>query len=126
MKQFRVFRHPTLGLEAVKVGVSWPAFFFTFVWMLVKKLWGWAGLWIGGAIVLAIFEKVAESSPEGGAQILLYLIVAAGWFVLALVPLFKGNIWRETNLRARGYEMVSTVEAETSDAAVAQAASARG
>ena len=27
MKSFHVFRHPTNGLEAVKVGVAWPAFF---------------------------------------------------------------------------------------------------
>ena len=110
----------------MKVGVSWPAFFFTFFWMLAKKLWAWAGFWVGAAIILTIFERVADSSPEGGAQVLLYLLVAAGWLTLALVPLFKGNSWRETNLGARSYELVSTTEAATPDAAIAQTANPRG
>jgi Mycobacterial 4 TMS phage holin, superfamily IV len=36
MKQFRVFRHPVRGFEAVKVGVSWPAGFFSVFWMLTR------------------------------------------------------------------------------------------
>lgn len=125
MGQFRVFRHPTLELQAIKVGVSWPVFFFTFFWMLAKKLWGWAGLWVGTAITLSILEQVADSSPEGGAQVIVYFVVAAGWLALALVPLFKGNGWRETNLQSRGYEFVATTEAATPDAAIAHIASAR-
>lgn len=109
--QFRVDRHPTLELQAIKVGVSWPAFFFTFFWMLAKKLWGWAGLWVGAAITLSILDQVADTSPEGGAQVIVYFVVAAGWLTLALVPLFKGNGWRETNLQSRGYEFVATTEA---------------
>ena len=27
MKTFNVYKHPTQGIEAVKVGFSWPAFF---------------------------------------------------------------------------------------------------
>jgi hypothetical protein len=123
-KQFRVFTHPTLGLEAVKVGVSWPGFFFTAFWMATKKLWARAGLWIGAALVLTLFERIADSSPEGGAQAVLYLITAGGWLALGLVPLFKGNGWREANLKARGYEAVSTIDAATADAAIAQAAKA--
>jgi hypothetical protein len=126
MRQFRVFRHPTLGLQAVKVGVSWPAFFFTFFWMLAKRLWGWAGLWVGIAITLSIFEQVADASPEGGAQVIVYFVAAAGSFAFALVPLFKGNRWRETNLQSRGYGLVATTEAATPDAAIAHAANTRG
>jgi len=40
MKLFSVFKHPTLCIEAVKVGLSWPAFVFGMIWMLVNKLWG--------------------------------------------------------------------------------------
>lgn len=122
MRQFRVFRHPTQGLRAVKVGISWPAFFFTFFWMLAKRLWGWAGLWLGAVIILSIFEWVADTSPESGAQVIVYLLVAVGSIALALVPLFKGNGWRERNLQSRGYELVSTTEAATPDAAIAHVA----
>ena len=122
MRQFRVFRHPTQGLQAIKVGVSWPAFFFTLIWMLTKRLWGLAGLWLGAAIVLSILEAAAYATPNSGAQVLVYLLVAAGSLALSLIPLFRGNGWREGNLRSRGYELVSTTEAKTPDAAIARVA----
>jgi len=46
MRTFNVYKHPTQGFEAVKVGFSSPAFFFGIIWMMVKKLWGFAGLWV--------------------------------------------------------------------------------
>ena len=122
MKTFNVYKHPTQGIEAVKVGFSWPAFFFGIIWMLVKKLWGLAGACFVAYIVLSLIEKVTDQSGEGGAQALVYLILAAGYFTLWLVPAFKGNKWREENLTKRGYEQLTTVQAETPDAAVAQAA----
>ena len=122
MKTFNVYKHPTQGIEAVKVGISWPAFCFGFFWMLVKKLWGLAGAWFAAYIVLSLVEKVTDQSGEGGAQGLVYLILAVGYVALWLVPAFKGNKWREENLSKRGYEQLTTVQAETSDAAVAQAA----
>jgi len=36
MKRFNVYKHPTLGTDAVKIGFSWPAFFFGLFWMLVQ------------------------------------------------------------------------------------------
>lgn len=122
MKTFNVYKHPTLGFEAVKVGFSWPAFFFGVIWMLVKKLWGLAGLWLGAYIVCWLIETVTDKSQEGGAQALVYLVLASAYFALWLIPPFKGNKWREENLSKRGYELLSTVQAETPDAAVAQVA----
>lgn len=122
MKRFRVYRHPVQGLQAVKIGVSWPAFFFTLFWMLAKRLWGYAVLWFFAAFVLSNMEKVADSSPEGSAQAVVYLAIMAGWLAYALVPLFKGNKWREANLKSRGFELVSTSEATTPDAAIANIA----
>ena len=119
MKTFNVYKHPTLGIEAVKVGFSWPAFFFGLIWMLVKKLWGLAGVWFAAYIVLLLVETVTDQSSEGVAQALVYLILAAGYFTLWLVPAFKGNKWREENLTKRGYEKIATVQAETPDAAIA-------
>ena len=65
MKTFNVYKHPTQGIEAVKVGFSWPAFFFGIIWMLVKKLWGLAGAWFAAYIVLSLIEKVTDQSGEG-------------------------------------------------------------
>ena len=120
MKTFNVYKHPTKGIEAVKVGFSWPAFFFGFFWMLVKKLWAYAGTWFVAYIVLSLIEKVTDLSGEGGAQALVYLIRTAGYFTLWLVPAFNGNKWREGNLSRRGYELFTTAQAETPEKAVEQ------
>ena len=39
MKQYKIFKHPLGKIEAVKQGWSWPAFFFNWIWALVKKMW---------------------------------------------------------------------------------------
>lgn len=121
MKRFNVYKHPTRGVEAVKVGFSWPAFFFSNIWMLCKKLWGLAALWTVGYLALNAIETAMDLSPEGGARAVAYLIVAAGNMGLWLVPAFQGNRWREANLTRRGYRFLSAVEVETPDAAIAQA-----
>jgi len=87
-----------------------------------KKLWGLAGLWFAMYVGLSLIEAVTDQSQESGAQALVYLILAAAYFALWLVPAFKGNKWREENLSKRGYELLSSVQAETPDAAVAEQA----
>lgn len=122
MKTFSVYKHPIQNFEAVKVGFAWPAFFFGFIWMLAKKLWGLAGLWFAAYVVCALIDLVTEQSERGGAQALVYLVLLAAYVALWLIPAFKGNQWREANLIARGYELLNTVQAETPDAAMAKLA----
>jgi hypothetical protein len=122
MKTFNVYRHPIQGLEAVKVGFSWPATLVGPIWMLVKKLWGLFGLWLAMYIASSLVEAVTDKSEPTGAQALVYLLLAAGYFALVLIPGFKGNKWRERNLSRRGFEMLGTVEAETPDAAISRLA----
>lgn len=117
MKVFRVYRHPSLGAEAVKVGFSWPAAFFVVLWMLFKKLWFAAGLWSLAFIIVTILQDAALKSRSMGA----ILVVVAGHLALALVPAFKGNEWRARDLARRGFEFVDSVSAETPDAAIARA-----
>jgi hypothetical protein len=122
LKTFKVYKHPTQGFEAVKVGFSWPAFWFGIIWMFVKNLWGLAGLWVAGYTVLFLVEIVATQSQKSGEQALVFLLVSAGYFALWLVPAFRGNNWREENLSKRGYELISTVQTETPDAAIGKLA----
>ena len=125
MKSFNVYKHPSHGIEAVRVGFSWPALFFGILWMLAKRLWGLAGIWFVALIVLSLVEKVADQSREDGAQALVYLILAVAYFALRLIPAFHGNKWKEKDLSKRGFEhSAETVQAETADAAVAQVAKA--
>ena len=115
MKVYKVYKHPSLGAEAVKVGFSWPAAFFIVFWMLAKKLWTMAGLWALAYIVLTIIQDTAIKS--GGAGVI--LIVLNAHLALALIPAFKGNEWRVKHLTKRGFEFVDSVPAETPDAAIA-------
>lgn len=116
MKVYKVYKHPSLGTEAVKVGFSWPAAFLIVIWMLAKKLWTLAGLWVLAYIILAIIQDAALKSHSTGA----ILIILAGHLALGLIPAFKGNEWRIKNLTKRGYEFVDSVQAATPDAAIAQ------
>ena len=103
MKKFSIFQHLTLGLEAVKNGWSWPAFFFTWIWAFVKKLW------LIGVIVF-LFGILASSIPEA------WLV---GELIISIVMGVKGNELRVKRLRDAGYEEVATVEARTPDGALA-------
>ena len=40
MKEYKVFKHPIGKIETVKQGWSWPAFFFNWIWALIKRMWG--------------------------------------------------------------------------------------
>jgi hypothetical protein len=120
MKTYRVYKHPSKGLEAVKVGFSWPGYLFGIIWMLVKRLWGLSLLWLGIYLVLGLIKTVTNDSEESGAQTLVYLLLAAGYWALNLVPGFKGNRWREANLLKRGYDLAGEARTPTSDAAIAQ------
>jgi len=115
MKTFDVYKHPVQGYQAVKVGFSWPAFFFTWIWAFIKKLWGYGLAFIG---VIFIFLVVETAFTQGGnfGGTLIMLLLQFGLFVLFGV---KGNDWRNKDLKKRGYEHVQTLRAETPDAAVA-------
>lgn len=121
VKTFEIYKHPIHGFEAVKIGFSWPAFFFGFIWMLVCKLWGKAGLWFVFYIIAGIFEATADTATHEGLQAIVYLLLTVVYFALALVPAFKGNVWRATNLKRRGFDLVNTLQAQTKDAAIALA-----
>lgn len=105
MKKFNVYKHPTLGMEVVKVGFSWPAFFLGVLWLLAKELWGVAGTWFAVYVALSFIEKATDQS-QGGAQSLVHIFFVVGYFSLWLVPGFKGNKWREENLLKQGYVQI--------------------
>jgi len=94
VKTYKIYKHPSLGTEAVKVGFSWPAAFFIVFWMLAKKLWTMAGLWILAYIVLSIIQDTTLKFGRVGV----ILIVLIAHLALALIPAFKGNEWRVKNI----------------------------
>ena len=121
MKTFNVYFHSTHGFEAVKVGFSWPALFFNFFWMAVKKLWGLAAVFL---IINILIRFVAGFKNQFDGSIftpLLLLLLFAADLALILVPGFKGNAWRDRHLVAQGYRQLATLQAETPEVAAAQA-----
>lgn len=115
MKTFDLYRHPTLGYEAVKRGFSWPGFLIAPIWALSKRMW------LGGAVLLAtwLFLIAARSDASakgdaGGALILLILHLA-----LAVTAGYLGNSRWARSLTRRGYEHLGAGDADDPDAAIA-------
>lgn len=113
MKQFKVFKHPAGSHEAVKQGWSWPAFFFSFIWAMVKKMWGLGVGVLIGTFVLGFFVGAAGMGDGGDVLINIFAIIVNVIFGL------KGNSWREKNLASRGFERVDTVTAANPEGAIA-------
>ena len=111
MKHYKIFEHPAGNIEAVKLGWSWPAFFFGFLWALAKRMWG-----LGGCLFAAFF--FAESFDASVHEALDGLITAAA-LVLAFIFGLNGNRWRENNLQSRGYDYKETQTAANPDGATA-------
>ena len=106
MTQFKVFKHPSGVIEAVKHGWSWPAFFFTYVWAFVKQQWR-----LGFGLLCGLFALVVILDAIGIYQALGPLIFVLMLLVKVLFGI-HGNSWRERNLLSRGYEHVDTIGAD--------------
>ncbi|MCJ7482497.1 MAG: DUF2628 domain-containing protein [Thermodesulfovibrionales bacterium] len=114
IKTFKVFKHPTLGYQAVKVGFSWPGLFFSGIWLLLKQLWGYAFVFLSITLLLSFIEAGFEKEESiAGMVLVLWLEIGIYIFVGA-----KGNEWRAANLQKRGFELIDTVQAETPNAAI--------
>lgn len=119
VKTYRVFLHPILGYQAVKVGFSWPGCFFGPFWALVKKLWWTAlGLFCVLFLLRAIEIAFENNGSSGGVMLLAQLAVYIGVGM-------KGNAWRVSKLQKRGFELIDIVQAETPEAAIGAAARER-
>jgi len=111
LKQFKLLKHPSGQIEAVKQGWSWPAFLFNWAWAFVKKLWA-----IGAGVGLGLFVLGAVFFLMGDEDGILGNIMG---FVVMVVFGVNGNQWREKGLASRGFEVVDAVTASNSDGAIA-------
>jgi len=115
MKQFKIYANPQGTYEAVKQGWSWPAFFFGFIWALVKKMWALGFGVLAVFFVLGFIGGAAGGDLEQGIDAL----TSIGGLVLAIVFGVNGNKWRESNLTSRGYDFKDTVTAANGEGAIA-------
>jgi hypothetical protein len=90
------------GTRFVKDGFSWPAFVFTLVWLLAKRMWVVLALAIAAQILLSAFAS---------------FVGAPWWFGALISPLtalllgFEGNALYRWSLARRGYVERGLVQA---------------
>lgn len=113
MKQYKVYAHPQGNHEAVKQGWSWPAFFFSWIWAMVKKMWGLGVGLLVALVVLGFIVGASGAGPGGGALINIVAII------INIIFGVNGNKWRVNNLPTRGYEYKETVTASNPEGAIA-------
>ncbi|MBT5097170.1 MAG: DUF2628 domain-containing protein [Cryomorphaceae bacterium] len=109
MKRYKIYKSPLGMIEAVKTGWSWPGFFFTLIWLLVKKLYVTAGMVFLIAIIIGFVEF-----ETGGTVLSSFYNLSIG-----LIVGLKGNQWRIKNLVSRGFIFKTTVSAKTPEGALA-------
>lgn len=106
MRSFTVFSRPGGGVEVVKRGWSWPAFFFHVLWALWYRMWLLAfGAWLGEVLAPASFVVVFEFLSRAGLDVLPLVLAAGLAFGLGVPVAFgsRGNAWRRAHLRSRGF-----------------------
>lgn len=113
MKEFHIYAHPEGDIEAVKVGWSWPGFFFTGLWALIKRLWTIGAAVLAGLLVVAMATTPGET---GGSTSMVFNGLA-----LAISAIFGqfGNAWLEADLGERDYTYRATIRARDRVEAVA-------
>ncbi len=118
MKRFDVYVHPNHGLQAVKLGFSWPACFFTFLWAFFKQMWGVAFGILGVFLVLSLLEALFNHEGRAVGSFLIFTSQLAAFVIIG----WKGNEWRRRNLERRGFRRFTHVYADTPDQAIDAAA----
>ncbi|MBK1735590.1 hypothetical protein CKO15_09895 [Halorhodospira abdelmalekii] len=108
MKYFRIHEHPEHGLEAVKDGFSWPAFFFGIFWMLYKELWyPLLYLLAAGAGLLLLEGVLVATIVPFYYHDLVFMIFGAISLAIAIWVGTQANQWYAGRLRYIGYKEVS-------------------
>ena len=114
MKQYKVFKHPVGKIQAVKQGWCWPAFFFSFIWAILGRMWG---LGIAVFVILVLVATSLYTYQTQNADGIVNFIS----FITNVIFGINGNAWREKNLLSRGFDLIDTVTASNKDGAIALA-----
>ena len=115
MKEYKVFEHQDGKVDVVKQGWSWPAFVFTFFWLLVKRMWVLAGIIFASFLIIVFIGGVAGGAIEKSLDEILSI---ANIMIMVVFGL-KGNNLKEKNLLSRGFDFRTTLTASNHDGAVA-------
>ncbi len=111
MKLYAVFlkdhaRNPARDMILVKDGFSWPAFFFTVIWALCKRMW-WIAAALFAVIGLVAWTLEAVETPGSISQIMILAVCATIGMA--------GNDIRRWHLANLGYSEVAVIGAKNID-----------
>jgi hypothetical protein len=120
MQTYKVLKHPTKELKAVKTGFAWLAIPFVTclpifpAWFLFRGLWEIFIAFILTILILASIDYeiygylgfFSFSSADG-----LQIIIIIAEILILILPAFKGNDWTVNNLLKKGYKISYSVQA---------------
>ncbi len=100
MKDYAVmYRSDDGSREIVKLTWNWAALFFGIVWMLSKRLWSEAAVFL---IVYTVIFSIADEATLAIAELAMHI-----WLAL------NGPSLVSRSLRRRGYHVTDTVKAKS-------------
>ena len=118
MTLYNIYTRADSKHEVIKVGFSWPGFFFTWIWAFVK------GLWTPGLLVLLANFPVLILGfllTHPAEQAVLDLLFFPIQLTISLWLGFFGNKYREQSMGRRGYTLaLSNLEAWNTEHATAR------
>lgn len=95
--------------RAVKDGFSWPAFFFSFVWAL------WRRLWLVAALIFGVEFATGLAADGLGLDVVTETAVSLG---IAVIIGWTANDLVRRNLERRGLNEAAVVMAESEEDAI--------
>ena len=120
MKTYKVLKHSSKELKAVKTGFAWLAIPFVTImpvfpiWFLFRGLWKIFTAYMLTILILASIDYELYGylgffnfSTADGLQIV--IIIAE--IVILTLPAFKGNDWTALDLISKGYKVSYSVKA---------------
>ena len=115
MKVFTVYKHESKGYEAVKVGFSWPAFFFNAWWMLFK---GFLISFISYCVIFLFMDVYYESVINDPFSIYDFFVIVLG-LIMWFYPAFYGNSWLHKKFKDKGFIEIKSIPSSSKEAAIA-------
>ncbi|MBT5530888.1 MAG: DUF2628 domain-containing protein [Cytophagia bacterium] len=105
-KRFNIYKNEAGHFDVVKIGWSWPAFFFSWIWCLYKNILNY------GILILTI--NLFFPFYYGVSDLITILI---GWVTMIWIGT-NGNKYLEKQLLESGYRYFKTISAKNHESAL--------
>jgi hypothetical protein len=116
MKTFKVYNKDKEDFRAVKVGVSFPAFFLGWIWFFYKKAYSYGfGFLIAWSLYL--LKSAGADIPLEEYTDTNILVEVIG-LIIALVAFTKGNEWVAKYYEEKNWKLVKVIQADNLKAAI--------